>query len=149
MSIVHSSVTSEQRWASLVFLFIAMAMFFGTVYLTFDAWNLSQNDHTIGRIVALDVKNRPTVQFQTRSGKHVTFQDGTSSPFLIYEVGNDVEVVYRAEHPQDAQIAGNQWAFPILLGILTLGCGLFGVAAIRGRAVVGPLRQRRSSISVE
>lgn len=149
MPLVHPSVTSEQRWISLVFVFISIAMFLGTIYLTFDAWNLSQSNHTVGKIVALDRKNRPTVHFQTRSGRHVTFRDGVSSPFLNYKVGSDVEVVFRAEHPEDAQVAGNQWGSPIILGILTSGIGFFGIAGLRGRAVVGLLRQRRLGISVD
>ena len=149
MPLAHPSVTSEQRWISLVFVFISIAMLLGTVYLIFDAWNLSQSNHTVGKIVALDRKNRPTVHFQTRSGKHVTFRDRTSSPFFNYKVGKDVKVVFRAEHPQDAQIAGNQWVSPIILGILAFGVGFFGVAGLRGRAVFVPLRQGRLGISVD
>lgn len=149
MPLVHPSVTSEQRWISLVFVLISIAMLLGTIYLTFDAWNLNQSNQTLGKIVALDRKNHPTVHFQTRSGRHVTFRDGTSSPFFNYKVGNDVKVLFRAEHPQDARIAGNQWASPIILGILTSVVGFFGIAGLRGRAVVGPLRQRRLGISVD
>lgn len=149
MSLVHPSVTPEQQRASLVCVFISFAMFLATIYLAFAAWSLNQSNDTVGRIVALDKKNRPTVQFRTPSGMLVSFRERTSSPYLNYEVGTDVKVLFRAEHPQDAQIAGNQWWEAIILGIITSGFGYFGIAGLRGRAVVGPLRQRRLKISVD
>lgn len=149
MSLPHPSVTSEQRYTSLAFVFLSFVMFLGTIYLTFDAWKLSQGSVATGKIVALDSKNRPTVHFLTHNGEHITFQDGTSSPFLIYAVGNDVEVAFRADDPQEAQIAGHQWGFPILLAILALACSGFGIAGLKGRAIAGPLRGRRAGIGVD
>lgn len=149
MPLVHPSITSKQRYVSLVFVFLSFAMFLGTVYFTFDAWNLSRDGNVIGKIVALDRKNRPTIHFKIRDGRHVTFQDGTSSSLLNYAVGDNVKVVFRANHPQDAQVAGNQWGFPIMLGILAFGFGCGGIAGLRGLVAAGPLRQRRINIGIK
>lgn len=148
MSLTHPSVTPEQRRTSLVFVFISLIMLLCTIYLTFDAWKLSQGSVAMGKIVVLDSKNRPMVHFLTNSGEHIRFQDGTSSPFLTYKVGNEVKVAFRADDPQNAQIAGHQWGFPIILAVLTFGFAFFGIAGLRGRAIVGPLRRRRARINV-
>lgn len=149
MSLIHPSVTSEQRYGSFVFLFISLVTFLCTVFLTFDAWKLSQGSIAKGKIVELDHKNRPTVDFLTQNGEHIRFQDGTSSPFLTYKVGGEVRVAFHADDPQEAQIAGHQWDLPIILAILTFALGFFGIAGLRGKAIVGPLRRRHAVINVD
>ena len=147
----HPSVTPGQRRASLLLVSLSALPFLFASYLIYDAWRLTRTGVVAtGKIVALDSKRRPTVRFMTVDGRDFTIQNGGQSftPFG-YAVGDDLNVVFRPDRPQDACIAGQQWGFPVILTFLAFGFGYFGLAGLKGRAVIGPLHQRRTGISLD
>ncbi|KPI10207.1 Protein of unknown function DUF3592 [Actinobacteria bacterium OK074] len=82
----------------------------------------------------------PVVEFTAADGTSTTFRDSTGSNPPAYERGERVEVLYRADSPEDARINGflSLWLLPLVFG----GVGL--VIAGAGTAVAVVLRRRRS-----
>ncbi|MFJ8949087.1 DUF3592 domain-containing protein [Streptomyces sp. NPDC102340] len=137
---------------------------FGAIFLVVGlilAWSsvslLREADRTTGRVVALkwrdaDIgtsrksRNRdepsayPVVEFAAADGTPYTFRSSTGSNPPSYEEGERVEVLYRADDPEDAQINGflSLWLLPLIFG----GIGLIAAAVATGIAVFG--RQRRA-----
>ncbi|MGA4844567.1 DUF3592 domain-containing protein [Streptomyces sp. G45] len=81
----------------------------------------------------------PVVEFRTEDGTPTRFRDSTGSNPAAYEVGERVEVLYRADSPEDARIKGflSLWLGPLILG----GIGLVFTGIGAGLAWA---RRRRS-----
>ncbi|MER6015450.1 DUF3592 domain-containing protein [Streptomyces bluensis] len=81
----------------------------------------------------------PVVEFTSADGTPRKFQDSTGSNPPSYEVGEQVEVLYRADSPQDARIKGfaSLWLLPLVfggIGLLITGIGTAVALATRGRS---------------
>ncbi|MGD6747419.1 DUF3592 domain-containing protein [Streptomyces sp. BH106] len=137
---------------------------FGGIFLVVGlilAWSsvslLREADRTTGRVVAVEWRDShigvtrktrerdkpsayPVVEFTTADGTPHTFRSSTGSNPPSYEEGERVEVLYRADDPEDAQINGflSLWLLPLIFG----GIGLIAAAVATGIAVFG--RRRRA-----
>ncbi|MGW7519960.1 DUF3592 domain-containing protein [Streptomyces sp. NPDC054796] len=80
----------------------------------------------------------PVVEFTSADGTPRTFHSSTGSNPPSYERGERVEVLYRADAPEDARINGfaSLWLLPLIFG----GIGL--LAAGIGTALVVTRRRR-------
>ncbi|MGW2559280.1 DUF3592 domain-containing protein [Streptomyces sp. NPDC001514] len=80
----------------------------------------------------------PVVEFTSADGRRRTFRSSTGSNPPSYEEGERVEVLYRADSPEDARIKGfaSLWLLPLVFG----GSGLL-IAGI-GTAVATARRKR-------
>ncbi|MCQ4207472.1 DUF3592 domain-containing protein [Streptomyces longispororuber] len=70
----------------------------------------------------------PVVEFTSADGTSRSFRESTGSNPPSYEVGERVEVLYRADSPEDAQVEGfvSQWLLPLIfggIGLLVTGIG--------------------------
>jgi hypothetical protein len=79
----------------------------------------------------------PVVEFTTADGTWRTFRSSTGSNPPSYEEGERVEVLYRADSPEDAQINGfaSLWLLPLVfggIGLLFAGIGT-AVATVKVR----------------
>ncbi|MGH4031831.1 DUF3592 domain-containing protein [Actinomycetota bacterium Odt1-20B] len=81
----------------------------------------------------------PVVKFESADGRLRTFRSSTGSNPPSYERGDRVEVLYRADSPDDARINGfaSLWLLPLIFG----GIGLVIAGIATGVAVA----MRRSS----
>ncbi|MFJ5674624.1 DUF3592 domain-containing protein [Streptomyces sp. NPDC093097] len=72
----------------------------------------------------------PVVEFTTADGTSRTFRGSAGSSPPAYEVGERVEVLYRADSPGDARINGfiQMWVLPLVMGGLGLGFTGIGTA---------------------
>ncbi|MER6031840.1 DUF3592 domain-containing protein [Streptomyces sp. NPDC001851] len=84
----------------------------------------------------------PVVEFTSKDGTRRTFRDSTGSSPSAYDKGERVQVLYRADSPQDARIDGfaSLWMLPLVFG----GLGL--VFAAVGTIVVFKSRRRSEAI---
>ncbi|MBL1086985.1 DUF3592 domain-containing protein [Streptomyces actinomycinicus] len=94
----------------------------------------SRDKHTDDRPVAY-----PVVEFTPENGTPTRFQDSTGSNPPAYEEGERVEVLYRADSPEDARINGfaSLWLLPLIfggLGLLVSGIGTVVAVVTRRRA---------------
>ena len=80
----------------------------------------------------------PVVEFTSADGTARTFRSSTGSNPPSYERGERVEVLYRADSPEDARIDGfaSLWLLPLIFG----GVGL--VIAGTGTAIAMAARRR-------
>ena len=81
----------------------------------------------------------PVVEFTAADGKSRTFTSSSGSNPPSYDVGERVEVLYRADSPEDAQINGfaSLWLLPLVfggLGLLAAGIGTGVAVAMRRRS---------------
>ncbi len=62
---------------------------------------------------------RPTVRFQTREGREVTFTPAAASSSWDWPVGHPVEIRYRADDPGTARISGfvDYWLATLVTGV--------------------------------
>ncbi|MEV4925001.1 DUF3592 domain-containing protein [Streptomyces roseoverticillatus] len=70
----------------------------------------------------------PVIEFTSADGTPRKFQDSAGSNPPSYEVGEQVEVLYRADSPEDARINGfaSLWLLPVIfggIGLLFTGIG--------------------------
>jgi hypothetical protein len=68
------------------------------------------------------------VEFTSADGTHRTFRSSTGTNPPSYEEGERVEVLYRADSPEDAEIDGfaSLWLLPLIfggIGLVTAGIG--------------------------
>ncbi|GHF58669.1 hypothetical protein GCM10010218_44980 [Streptomyces mashuensis] len=128
---------------------------FGTVFLAIGlvlGWmSLSlatDGKRTHGTVVSLDWRDGDqgpvayaVVGFTSADGEKQTFQDSFGSNPPAYKVGERVEVLYHADHPDDASISGfaSLWVLPLIFG----GAGL--VVATVGTVIAVLSRRRRLS----
>ncbi|MEU6661944.1 DUF3592 domain-containing protein [Streptomyces sp. NPDC046821] len=81
----------------------------------------------------------PVVQFTSADGKLRTFHSSMGSNPPAYDVGERVEMLYRADSPQDAKISGffSLWLFPVIfggIGLLVTGIGTAVAIVTRRRS---------------
>ena len=81
----------------------------------------------------------PVVEFTSADGTRRTFRASVGSNPPSYETGERVEVLYRADSPQDARINGfaSLWLLPLVfggLGLLAAGIGTAVALATRRRS---------------
>ncbi|MFJ9821342.1 DUF3592 domain-containing protein [Streptomyces sp. NPDC101151] len=101
-----------------------------------------RNDHSgVGR--EKRVKDKPVaypvVKFTPADGTPRTFRDSTGSNPPAYEEGEQVEVLYRADSPEDARINGfaSLWLLPLIfggIGLVIAGIGTVFALAMRRRS---------------
>ncbi|WP_395368369.1 DUF3592 domain-containing protein [Streptomyces tubercidicus] len=148
---VQARGRATRRW--IAFLLIALgAMFlvFGLVLAGVSASFLSDAKQTRGSVVALEWHEDdhgeirtpvayPVVEFTSADGMPRRFQSSTGSNPPSYEKGERVEVLYRADFPEDARINGfaSLWLLPLIFG----GTGLLTSA---GGTAVATARRWRS-----
>ncbi|HKS29886.1 MAG TPA: DUF3592 domain-containing protein [Pyrinomonadaceae bacterium] len=86
--------------------------------------------HAQGRSSDGDVTYAPVISFRTESGQTVEFKSGTSSTSASPPVGQQVEVLYNPQRPEEAEINSfsSLWALNIILA--GLGAGFFIVGTI-------------------
>ncbi|MFF3492086.1 DUF3592 domain-containing protein [Streptomyces sp. NPDC002795] len=132
-----------------IFLVVGLILTWSSVSL------LREADRTTGRVVALQWRDAdtgssrtsrgrdepsayPVVEFATTDGTAHTFRSSTGSNPPSYEEGERVEVLYRADAPEDARINGflSLWLLPLIFG----GIGLIAAAVATGIAVFGRRR---------
>lgn len=78
----------------------------------------------------------PVVEFTSADGTRRTFRSSTGSNPPSYDKGEQVEVLYRADSPEDARINGfaSLWLLPLIFGGIGLVIGGIGTAlALVGR----------------
>ncbi|WP_234329857.1 DUF3592 domain-containing protein [Streptomyces viridochromogenes] len=78
----------------------------------------------------------PVVEFTSADGTPRTFRGSTGSNPPSYDEGERVEVLYRADSPEDARINGfaSLWLLPLIFGGIGLVIGGIGTAvALVGR----------------
>ncbi|MER7397197.1 DUF3592 domain-containing protein [Streptomyces sp. NPDC000151] len=98
-----------------------------------------RNDHS-GASRKRQVNNKPAaypvVDFTSADGTPRTFRSSTGSNPPSYEEGERVQVLYRADSPEDARINGfaSLWLLPLIFGGIGLLFAAIGTAvAIAGR----------------
>lgn len=82
----------------------------------------------------------PVVEFTSADGTSRTFRSSTGSNPPSYEEGEQVEVLYRADSPEDARINGfaSLWLLPLIFGGIGLVIAGIGTAvAVLGRRRTG------------
>jgi hypothetical protein len=84
-----------------------------------------------GTVVALR-SGAPEVKFRAHDGREVQFTSSVSSKPPSYSVGDAVEVLYRQEQPEDAEINA---LMTLWLGVMVLG-GLGSVFSLVGAGLV-------------
>ncbi|MGW8556626.1 DUF3592 domain-containing protein [Streptomyces tubercidicus] len=148
---------AARRW--IVFGIIASGAMFlvvGLVLAGVTASFLSDAKRTRGSVVALEWREDdhgasgkalehdmpvayPVVEFTTAEGMPTRFRSSTGSNPPSYKKGDQVEVLYRADSPEDARINGfaSLWLLPLIFG----GTGLLTSA---GGTAVATARRWRS-----
>ncbi|MEB3966848.1 DUF3592 domain-containing protein [Streptomyces kunmingensis] len=86
----------------------------------------------------------PVVEFTSADGETRTFRSSGGSNPPSYERGEQVDVLYRADSPEDARIDGflSMWLLPLIfsgIGLLIAGIGTT-VAIVRRRSGAGGVR---------
>ncbi|GAA2510422.1 hypothetical protein GCM10010406_53490 [Streptomyces thermolineatus] len=138
------------RWVA--FVLIAVGTLFSVVGLIVAGMSVSflrDAERAPGKVVALEWRDEhlgtsrrnrtddrpsayPVVEFTSADGTHRTFRSSTGSNPPAYEEGERVEVLYRADSPEDARIDGflSLWLLPMIFGGigLVLAGGGTGVA---------------------
>lgn len=86
-----------------------------------------------GTVVALK-SGAPEVRFRAQDGREVQFTSSVSSKPPAYSVGERVEVLYRPDRPEDAEVNSLMalWLGVIILGALGSGFSLVGAGIIFG-----------------
>lgn len=86
---------------------------------------------------------RPVVQFSNQNGQRVTFESSSGSNPPSYSKGQSVEVFYRPEAPQDAELNDffSLWGPPALSG--TMGAVFFAIGG--GFILTRTLRKRKNA----
>jgi hypothetical protein len=88
-----------------------------------------------GRVVALREHTSsdgstysPTIEFADPTGRIHVIESGLSASPPAYRVGEAVRVLYPPDRPTDGKLDHpvELWAAPLVLGVLSLGLGLFG-----------------------
>ncbi|QNS08012.1 DUF3592 domain-containing protein [Streptomyces xanthii] len=84
----------------------------------------------------------PVVEFTTREGRATTFRSSMGSNPPAYDLGERVDVLYRADSPQDAKIDGfvSLWLLPLIF----TGVGLL-IGGIATTVAVLVRRNRRAA----
>ncbi|MFZ3572622.1 DUF3592 domain-containing protein [Streptomyces sp. BH097] len=134
---------------------------FGGIFLVVGlilAWSsvslLREADSATGTVVSLQWRDEdigpsrksrdrpaayPVVEFAAADGTPHTFRSSTGSNPPSYEEGEHVEVLYRADDPEDARINGflSLWLLPLIFG----GIGLIAATVA---AIIAMVSRRRA-----
>ncbi|WP_055551319.1 DUF3592 domain-containing protein [Streptomyces sp. NBRC 110028] len=143
------------RWITFgVIAFGAVFLVIGLILAGMSVSFLTDAKRAQGTVVALEWRNDssgasrkatqsnkpaayPVVEFTSADGTSRTFRSSTGSNPPSYDEGDRVEVLYRADSPDDARINGfvSLWLLPLIfggLGLLITGIGT-GIAVARRR----------------
>ncbi|MEV6591197.1 DUF3592 domain-containing protein [Streptomyces acidicola] len=147
-----------RRWITIgTIAFGALFFVIGLILAGVSVSFLTDAERARGSVVALEWRNDdhsgasrktrgndkpsayPVVEFTSADGTPREFRDSTGSNPPSYEVGEQVEVLYRADSPEDARINGfaSLWLLPLIfggLGLLIAGIGTGVALAMRGRS---------------
>ncbi|MEV0636953.1 DUF3592 domain-containing protein [Streptomyces sp. NPDC050619] len=133
-------------------LFLVVGVILAGVSVSF----LADAERAQGTVVALEWRNDhnggsfkkrkddkpaayPVVEFTSADGTRRTFRNSTGANPPAYEEGERVEVLYRADSPDDARINGfaSLWLLPLIfggIGLVIAGIGTGVAMATRGRS---------------
>ncbi|MFF4531582.1 DUF3592 domain-containing protein [Streptomyces sp. NPDC001407] len=131
----------------------ALCLVIGLVFAGISVAFLTNAERARGTVVALDWQEDrdggsrqdnppvayPVVEFTSANGARTRFQDSAGSNPPSYKVGEQVEVLYRPDAPEDARIKGflSLWLLPLLfggIGLIFTGIGTaFALASRRRR----------------
>ncbi|TPQ23747.1 DUF3592 domain-containing protein [Streptomyces sporangiiformans] len=133
-------------------LFLVVGLILAGVSVSF----LADAESARGTVVALEWRNDhdgasrkkrendkpaayPVVEFTSADGTPRTFRSSTGSNPPSYKEGERVEVLYRADSPEDARIKGfaSLWLLPLIfggIGLVIAGIGTAVAMAMRGRS---------------
>ncbi|EFL36967.1 predicted protein [Streptomyces viridochromogenes DSM 40736] len=125
--------------------FGALFMIVGLILAGVSVSYLAGAERAPGRVVALEWRNDhtsssrkkrvndepaayPVIEFTSNDGTPRKFRDAAGTNPPSYEVGEQVEVLYRADSPEDARINGfaSLWLLPLIfggIGLLFSGIG--------------------------
>ncbi|MEV4744043.1 DUF3592 domain-containing protein [Streptomyces sp. NPDC049555] len=129
------------RWVTIgMFSVGGLLLVIGLVLAGVSVSYLNDAERTPGTVVALDWEHGhsggsrrsraddeaaayPVIEFTSKDGVRRKFRDSTGTNPPSYEVGERVEVLYRADSPEDARIKGfaSLWLPPLIVG----GIGFF------------------------
>ncbi|GDY68621.1 hypothetical protein SAV14893_080140 [Streptomyces avermitilis] len=131
-------------------LFLVVGLILAGVSVSF----LANAERARGTVVALEWRNDhngvsrknrendepvayPVVEFTSADGTQRSFRSSTGSNPPSYEEGERVEVLYRADSPEDARIKGfaSLWLLPLIFG--GIGLGIAGVGTVVALATRG------------
>ncbi|MBD2074590.1 DUF3592 domain-containing protein [Phormidium sp. FACHB-592] len=130
------------------FLATGIGMLAGTVFLYINTSAFLKNAiKAEGTVIELipsysdgSTTYRPAVRFINQQGKEIEFASSSSSNPPSYSEGQTVEILYRPEEPQKAEINSffSLWGAPTILGGLgsaffTVGAVLLAVPKLKGR----------------
>ncbi|MER5257052.1 DUF3592 domain-containing protein [Streptomyces sp. NPDC002855] len=150
------------RWVTIGFLaFGALFLVVGLVLAGKSVAFQSDAERAPGTVVALEWRNDssgasrkqrendepaayPVVEFTSADGTPRTFRSSTGTNPPAYEEGEKVEVLYRADSPEDARIKGfaSLWLLPLIFG----GIGLVMAGVGTALAMVGRRRRRAPAV---
>ena len=119
---------------SWLFLLIGIGCLAGAGYLYSNTSEFVANARRApGTVVALR-SGAPEVKFRAHDGREIQFTSSVSSKPPAYSVGEKVEVLYRPERPEDAQVNAfmSLWLGVIILGGLGSGFSLVGAGLVFG-----------------
>ena len=76
----------------------------------------------------------PTVRFRTAAGREMTFQSGTGSGQASWRVGDRVEVRYRRDRPDCAEVGSFAalWGPTLLFAVLGIAFLVVGIGVLAG-----------------
>jgi hypothetical protein len=117
-----------------LFLAIGIGLLAGAGYVYLDTSDFVANARKAqGTVVALR-SGAPEVKFRTHDGREVQFTSSVSSKPPSYDVGEPVEVLYRPDRPEDAEVNAlmTLWFGASLLGGMGSVFSLVGAALVFG-----------------
>ena len=134
-------VSHLERWAPWGALAIAVVVLVaGAATLVHTIRFVQGADRAAGTVIELrsevsdgDEVFYPVVRFTTAEGRSVEFVSSSGSSPPSESVGDEVEVLYDPDDPNDAQLSGffHLWLWPLVLGPLGLIFGCFALFAPR------------------
>jgi Protein of unknown function (DUF3592) len=119
---------------SYLFLLIGIGLLAGAGVVYFNTSKFVAGARTAqGTVVALK-SGAPEVKFRAQDGREVQFTSSVSSKPPAYSVGEKVEVLYRPDRPEDAEVNAfmSLWLGVIILGALGSGFSVVGAAMVLG-----------------
>ncbi|MCT9084367.1 DUF3592 domain-containing protein [Streptomyces fulvoviolaceus] len=145
------------RWITFgVIAFGALFLVVGLILAGVSVSFLVDAERARGTVVALEWRNDhssssrkkrsndkpsayPVVEFTSADGVQRTFRSSTGSNPPSYEEGERVEVLYRADSPEDARLNGfaSLWLLPLIfggIGLVIVGIGTAVALVRRGRS---------------
>lgn len=137
-----------RRWVTVgAIAFGAVFLVVGLILAGVSVSFLADAERAQGTVVALEWRNDdsgasrkardndkpaayPVVEFTSADGTPRTFRSSTGSNPPSYDKGERVEVLYRADSPEDARINGfaSLWLLPLIFGGIGLVIGGIGTA---------------------